>query len=128
MENEEELKKQADLEYSRRYYREHAKVISEKQKARYQNNIEFNRERAVRYYRNKVGVVRPRGRPPKYTEAPEEPFTTLGGPLRSKEPFTTPQSSVPTRGPVRPRKHAISPNNDFGAQNDNAVCEEANAV
>ena len=28
----------------------------------------------------------------------------------------------------RPRKHAISPNNDFGTQNDNSVCEEANAV
>ena len=69
----------------------------------------------MRYYRNKVGVVRPRGRPPKYTEAPEEPFTT-------------PQSSVPTRGLGRPRKHAISPNNDFGTQNDNSVCEEANTV
>lgn len=45
---------------------------------------------------------------------------------RNKEKYE--KNKGPPKRLGRPRKHAISPNNDFGTQNDNSVCEEANTV
>lgn len=62
-----ELKRLALNKRANRFYHNHAREICEKQKIKYRENIEANREKAMIYHRNKVGVVRPPGRPPKYT-------------------------------------------------------------